>query len=658
MLLQSHIFTLFVKSTTLVSVPKLWLNIGTSFSFINIVIILLSIAVLLLLILLLRSKLELFRLQQVDKWDDEHRFKTLYNKSPVMMHSIDLEGRLVFVNDYWLKKMGYTRAEVIGRTSESFFSGSIRENYNEIFNLLLKDAVINNFDAKMIRKDGSSIYVSLTAELHYDKKGSPYRASTVMMDITERKKAVDQLKESKHKLDSILNNAREAIFILQDERIKFSNKAATKVLGYGVEDLNYTSFTDIIHEDDKKQVVENYYKRMRGENIPSQYSFRILQKNGKIIWVEINAVYLLWDKKPAILIFLIDITERRKHETMLAEQTTALKKQHEFQVALNKELNDKNEALDNSSKELKKYAHELKNAMKELDDKNKALERKNKVLDEHQEELEDYADELTAALEEVDVKNKRIEQAHTDMMDSIGYAKIIQEAVLKTSDEIKTVFDHFIIYQPKDIVSGDFFFIKKIGELYLFALGDCTGHGVPGGFLTMLSVNLIQETIAISNIKKPEQILETIREKLKQVFHYSRHHDGMDLALCVYDRGKKELTYTGANMPAIVIRDGIADVFKPVFNPVGYYIQEHPFKSQTIKVKENDVLYLYSDGFKDQFGGTNQKKYQSRRLNQLLENNCDIDMDKQKQMLIKEFNDWKGNEQQLDDVTLMGIRLQ
>ncbi len=634
-----------------------WLSISKNFSLFWLAIIFLSIAVLLLLIILLRTKLELLRIRQIDKWDDEHRFKTLYNNSPVMMHSIDMEGRLVFVNDYWLKNMGYTRAEVIGRTSVSFFKGKIKQQYNVIFDELLKNGVINDFDAEMERKDGSSIYVTLTAELHYDKHGAAYRASTVLMDITERKRAEDQLKESKHKLNSILNNAKEAVFVLQDEKIQFANKATENVLGFEPTDLNNTSFIDILHVDDKQMVIDNYNKRMRGENLASQYSFRIVKRNGEVIWVEINAIYLLWDKKPAVLVFLLDITERRKHETMLADQTTALKRQHEFQVALNRELNDKNEALDNNKKELEKNAKELKLAMDELDHKNKALERKNKVLDEHQEELEDYADELTAALEEVDVKNKRIEQAHTDMMDSIGYAKIIQEAVLKTSDEIKGVFDHFIIYQPKDIVSGDFYFFKQIDGLFLFALGDCTGHGVPGGFLTMLSVNLLQEAIAISDIKKPERVLETIRTKLKQVFRYSRHHDGMDIALCVYDSRNRELTFTGANMPAILIREGESSLFKPVFNPVGYYIQENPFKSKIIKTNPGDVLYMYSDGFKDQFGGKKRKKYQSRNLHKLLEVNYLKDMSEQKHILVNEFDSWKGNEPQLDDVTIFGIRL-
>ena len=553
---------------------------------------------------------------------DDATFKRLFNNSPIIMHSIDTDGKIISVNNSWLKILGYEEEEVLGKKSEYFFAGSLRTVYKEKYEELLQKGYLNEFEAEMLKKNGEVIVVLITSEVSYDTKGEPLQSFSIMMDVTKRKIAEREMLESKYKLDSILNNSVEAIFILQDERIKYANPATNEVLGYSQKELFETRFDRIIYHEDIPYVMNNYKKRMRGEEVPTRYSFRTTKRNGEVIWIEINAVFLLWDGKPAILVFLVDITSRKRHEDMMNEQAKTLIEKNELQSKFNEELT-----------------------------------RKNNELDEHQLELQDYADELKAVLEEVAVKNQRIEQAHQDMMDSIEYARIIQEAVLRISDNINEHYDNFVMFMPKDIVSGDFYYYKEREEYSIFALADCTGHGVPGGFLTMLGVKLLQEVLANSITLIPNEILESLREQFKTVFSESRHHDGLDIAMCIYEKSKSVIHYSGANMNALLVSNGKQIVMKPVYNPIGYYMSEKPFVTHSFKVSRDDKIYLFSDGFKDQFGGEKGRKYQSRRFLSFLNEIGDQPMAKQKELLFEEYKRWKQGEDQLDDITIFGIQL-
>jgi PAS domain S-box-containing protein len=549
-------------------------------------------------------------------------FKKLFENSPILMHSIDLDGKILYVNNYWLKVLGYAEDEVIGEKSVNFFTGDLRSRYMEKYSELLRNGFLSEFEAEMVKKNGDVIVVLISSEVSYDSNGEPLQSFSIMMDVTKRKLAEREVLESKYKLDSILNNSVEAIFILQDEKIKYANPATNEILGYNQKELFESNFEKIIYHEDKQLVMNNYAKRMRGEDVPTRYSFRTVKRNGDVIWIEINAVFLLWDGKPAILVFLVDITNRKRHEDMLNDQAKTLIEKNELQTKFNEELKQKN------------------------------LE-----LDENQRELQDYADELKAVLEEVAVKNQRIEETHQDMMDSIEYARIIQEAVLRISDNVNDYYENFVIFKPKDIVSGDFYFFKQSEDISVFVLADCTGHGVPGGFLTMLGVKLLQEVLNSTDLLKPNRVLEKLRVQFKSVFSESRHHDGMDLAICVYDRNSYRLHFAGANLTALLISNNEQIKLTPVFNPIGFYMSEKPFESQSFDVIPGDKVYLFSDGYKDQFGGEKGRKYQSRRFYDLLEQNGNKPMHEQKELLLEEFKNWKGSHEQLDDISIFGIKL-
>lgn len=245
---------------------------------------------------------------------------------------------------------------------------------------------------------------------------------------------------------------------------------------------------------------------------------------------------------------------------------------------------------------------------------------------------------------------------------SIAYAKKIQEAILPMRNQIMQAFpDSFILYQPKAVVSGDFYwFAEKNGYKY-FAVADCTGHGVPGAFMSVLGSNALNQIIRRENKESPAEILSTlhlaIRRSLKQDVEGSESREGMDIALCRLDTHAGILKYSGANRPLYLTKDGELQEIRPDKKPVGGYQLEarRTFTEHEISIRSGDMVYLFSDGYPDQFGGPDGKKFMNRRFRKLVTQICDLPPEQQKQVLEDQFRTWQGEEEQIDDVLVMGI---
>ncbi len=246
--------------------------------------------------------------------------------------------------------------------------------------------------------------------------------------------------------------------------------------------------------------------------------------------------------------------------------------------------------------------------------------------------------------------------------DSIQYAKSLQKGLLTQRKAIEKILpDHFILYSPKDIVSGDFYWVKKIRDVIIIAAADCTGHGVPGAFMSVLGISLLNEIVRRKEILKANQALEVLRHELKEALHQSEedysYNNGMDIALCVIDRKQKTMQYSGANAPLYLIRDNKLIEFKPTRNPIGLTPLEIPFLNHEIEYDEKDSFYLFSDGFMDQFGGDEGKKFRSRRFKRLLLDIHDKPFENQKDNLRLSLTKWMGNKyDQVDDIMILGFR--
>lgn len=258
--------------------------------------------------------------------------------------------------------------------------------------------------------------------------------------------------------------------------------------------------------------------------------------------------------------------------------------------------------------------------------------------------------------EEVEIQRDLIEEKNTEILDSINYAKRIQAAILPPKSIIKEFFpDSFILYKPKDIVAGDFYWLENIGNKILFAAADCTGHGVPGAMVSVVCNNGLNRSVREYRLTNPSQILDRTKEIVIQEFEKSEEEvrDGMDITLCCLEGNK--LTYSGANNPLWIIRGGELIEFIPDRQPIGKFEIGKPFTSHQFEVQKGDTLYLFSDGYQDQFGGKKGKKYKADNFkNFLLAINKEA-MEKQKELLEKEFETWRGNIEQIDDICVIGL---
>ncbi|MES2838165.1 MAG: two-component regulator propeller domain-containing protein [Bacteroidota bacterium] len=285
--------------------------------------------------------------------------------------------------------------------------------------------------------------------------------------------------------------------------------------------------------------------------------------------------------------------------------------------------------------------------------------------------LEKVVKERTAEIvlqkELVEVKNKEI-------LDSITYAKRLQEAILPPLKLVQKYLENsFILYKPKDIVAGDFYWFEAKGDLLFFAAADCTGHGVPGAMVSVVCSNALNRTVKEFGITEPGKILDKVRELVVETFERSESDvkDGMDISLCVLDLKKNELNWSGANNPLWIFRretdkqasqnsnltTHILIEYKPDKQPIGRYSDEKPFTSHKINLEIGDTLFIFTDGYSDQFGGEKGKKYKSTKMKELFLSIQDQEMDEQRKLIDDSFENWRGNLEQIDDVCVIGIRI-
>jgi tetratricopeptide (TPR) repeat protein len=281
---------------------------------------------------------------------------------------------------------------------------------------------------------------------------------------------------------------------------------------------------------------------------------------------------------------------------------------------------------------------------------NELLNQKNILLEEQKNQIEEQKIEI-------EIKNQHI-------TDSINYAKGIQDAMLPRIEVIKEAIpDLFIFYRPRDIVSGDFYWFNEVNGKIVIAAVDCTGHGVPGGFVSMMGNDLLNEIVDAKEITEADKILNELHKGVSKALKQqeNQNRDGMDMALCVLDKGKGILEFAGAKNPLVYIQDEevhrvIADKM-PIGGIEDEELQEKIFTKHEFELKPDKVYYMFSDGYPDQFGGENKKKYMAKPFRELLLSIHKKPFDKQKEILETTFVEWMGDEPQVDDVLVMGFKV-
>ncbi len=316
----------------------------------------------------------------------------------------------------------------------------------------------------------------------------------------------------------------------------------------------------------------------------------------------------------------------------------------------------------------------------------KLIKIREEYLENENERLEGIIRERTSKIrkqkEEIEHQHAVVSEQKEKITASIGYARRIQNAVLPQTNYIKQFFpNHFILFKPQSIVSGDFYWLKESNGYITYAAADCTGHGVPGAFMSMLGISFLNDIVGSKQIDSAGEILNQLRAKVKQLLKQEdmkgKQKDGMDIALCVVDKQKRELQFSGAYNPLYIIRknanidelkkangyrllqknDHTLIEVKADKQPIAVHIKETEFTTHHIKLQENDTLYSFSDGFIDQTRGGEDRKYMSKNFKELLLNISEKPLEEQKEILDETIESWKNGSEQLDDILVVGIRV-
>jgi len=342
------------------------------------------------------------------------------------------------------------------------------------------------------------------------------------------------------------------------------------------------------------------------------------------------------------------------------------------------ELNEINKTLEDR---VKRRTAKIEMQKEELSVQADNLQEINHEINQQKEELIAQSEVLERANKEISEQNAKIEKQNEDITKSIIYARRIQHALLPSEQMFDENFsDYYILFKPRNIVSGDFYWMRKIKNKLLIAVADCTGHGVPGAFVSMLGISLLNEIVRRNEINSTNFVLDAFRDQLKEALRHNNSlieiHDGIDMTFCALDVENKELEFSGANNSMYIIRQNTPEHHietskhknaqnrnNKLFHitadrqPIGEYFMEKDFTKQRISLKKDDYLVFFTDGFHDQFNEEGTRKYYSRIFKKFLLSICEYPFKEQQRFLDEELKKWKGNNRQTDDILIVGLKI-
>ncbi len=635
--------------------------------------------------------------------DSKSKLKSVINSIPDLIFYKDLEGKYTGVNNAYAKHLKQLPENIIGKTDFDFFNPKEAKVFSESDQQTFhtnEDYVYEEWTKDF---SGNEVYLDTRKTPLVNSDGITIGIVGVSRDISELKIIEKTLKENEEKLQTIYDNANEGIFVLQNYKVVFLNHKLCEITAYSKEEIQNRFFIDFIHKEDKKKAAGFYQKKLAGVKIGQSIIFRIIDKTNKVKYVKINSKQIDWNEGKAILSLLDDITEQYLLEEKLFESNERLRLSqkagkigtwdwnietgeikwsdltfkilgikkydniilnHDFNKYVHQDDKERIESELKNSLKNKSITHKTEFRIIKPDNQVSWVEETSEIIYNTSKKpkrmigvLQDITERKNTE-KEIELKNSLIKEKQEDLLASIRYAKTIQTSLLPEQSEInKIIKNNFIIFKPKDIVSGDFYYVNKIDHQIYFSVADCTGHGIPGGFLTMLGVNIIHGILKHQKIKKPSEILCFLRARIKEVFKgvEKNNINGIDLAFCTIDLKTNILQYSGAFNPLWIIRDNELIEFKATRNPIGYYPVEKKFKNHIFQLQNKDKIYLFSDGFKDQIGGKPIQKYNNKRFKELLVRNAGFSMKKQNNIFMNELEKWKTGYDQIDDITIMGI---
>ncbi len=516
---------------------------------------------------------------------------------------------------------------------------------------------------------------------------------------TQLEDQIEEVNRTQKRMSLLLENASEVITIYEENRnVRYISPSVEKILGYTSADMIGKNDINNVHEDSVSEVEAMFQELLDNPFRQVTFQYQYKRKDGENIWVETTGTNLLMDKAiQGIILNTRDITERKRaeQEQRMRSQMQALSENSpDLITRLNVEGNFFyiNPVIEHFTG--LKPDHFLNRNLKDVELKPAIVQEWEKIINDIKEsksklsremdfpaETEDKVVQVNAIpefgenndLESVlvvshDITERKaieleIQSKNKKITESINYARRIQGAILPDNDVIQRVLQNsFILYKAKDVVSGDFPWYMQIGNKVFIAAVDCTGHGVPGALISLIGYFLLNDIVRSRKIYDPGEILDLLDDgvtrTLRQDQEGSKTKDGMDIALCKIDLDENEIVYAGAHRPLYYVMDGQLEEIKGNKFPIGggIYKNQTNFDATHIKIEKNLAIYFCSDGFPDQFGGPEQRKFGPRRLRETIMEIHEKPMYQQQEVFDKEWEEWKGDTKQTDDMLLIGIK--
>ena len=513
---------------------------------------------------------------------------------------------------------------------------------------------------------------------------------------------IQEVEHAQKRLQALLTNASEIISIYdEDQRLVFESPSVKRILGYSEKDKISGMDPDLLTPRGYKTINKLFQYLLEtpgGEQI-AQYTY--LKKSGEKLFLETKGKNLLHDPAIKGIIFNTqDITERKraeKEERMKSRMQSLSENSPDMilRVSITGKLVYANPTIGRfigmpTSEIVKKRINELeidqrfidfvRDALSEMRDdphhSSSEIEVENadgirimeiKAIPEFNEDQElESVLFVSHDLTEIKVIEQEIKEKNKKISDSINYAQRIQTSILPDTSVIQSIFPRsFIFYRPKDVVSGDFPWLFKKDDIYYVAAVDCTGHGVPGALLSFIGYFLLNNIVNANKEMNPADILETLHQKVRKTLRQDQEgangRDGMDLALCKVNPSKNIVEFAGAHRPLFYLRDGELIEYKGSRKGIGGIPLakkvEPSFENNVIEFQKGDKFFIFSDGLPDQTGGPDRRKYQNKRIREVLSEDKEATMAHYARVFSKDFYDWMGEEKQVDDVLMIGIEL-
>ena len=481
------------------------------------------------------------------------------------------------------------------------------------------------------------------------------------MSDQKRKNDLNKLKSELSQKDIFLtiSSLSDFIFILNTE-------------GFYI-DVRFPNYYDII-DLDPNSIINNHYKEC---NISDDFERNLEKYLTKLQETSINQQFEFTVKKNFdIFYFNAQISELKSEKgevlgyVLLAHDISKLKN---IEINLNKEIANYKTKLVEAERDIDFYikqgdirTSQRAKVQKERDKlaiEKTEISKQKELMETDLNFIMKQGDKIAEQKHKLKKQHDLVQNQKKKIEDSILYAKRIQSAVLPPNRFIQHLLsDHFIFYKPRDIVSGDFYWTKQVDEKIFIAAADCTGHGVPGALMSMLGITFLNEIINKNPNIHANEILNELRahiiSSLRQTGSGGESRDGMDVALCIIDHKNRILEYSGANNPLYMIRNGELTHTKADKMPIGIHRRaKESFVNHFINLKQDDLIYIFSDGYNDQFGGEDGRKFLSVNFKKILIENSDKTLSEQKSILKKTFEEWKGERKQLDDILVIGFKI-